>query len=396
LFLPIGDTPNPKFTPWVNYALLAANIGVFLLLIPEMSAKADASSPLLAQYIDALVSERGVSLDRVRQMLGTITAYDLVVWDHGYRPIAPSLVDALTAMFLHGGWSHLLGNMLFLWIYGDNVEHHLGRWQYLLFYIGAGVLAALGDGMLRPGSAIPSVGASGAISGVLGAYFLWFPQNRVRVFVFLFPFIMRTVEIPARWVLGAYVLFDNVMPLLFSGGSGAVSHGAHLGGFAAGVTAAWLWSRALDRPEAEVLEYQRFDQAVDDPVAAFHEALGSGWLDRAASIFFSLPRATTEERINGDAKLDLANGLEADGNLRASYRVLERVMDEHRGDRVGGEARTAAGRLLLAFGMPVEAFQLLQQAARMPLDVDTRAEANELAREARSRLRVVPADGWFR
>ena len=203
MIIPIGDTPNPRFTPWVNYALIAANVVVFLLFLPDMAARADLSDPVLKAYIDTIVRERGGLLANLSDIAAHVSAYDLVVFQHGYRPTSPSLIDALTSMFLHGGWAHLAGNMLFLWIYGDNVEHRMGRWQYAVFYIGVGIAGALGDGLLRSQSGIPTVGASGAISGVLGAYFLWFPANRVRLFVFLFPFLMRTFEVPARWVLGA-------------------------------------------------------------------------------------------------------------------------------------------------------------------------------------------------
>jgi len=395
VFLPIGDTPNPRFTPWVNYALIVTNVVVFLVFLPEMGVGAGLADPVLREYLDAIGKARGLLPADLRLLASSVSEYDLLVFEHGYRPIAPSLLDAVSAMFLHAGWSHLLGNMLFLWIYGDNVEHHLGRWQYLLFYLVAGIAGALGDGMLRPDSPIPTVGASGAISGVLGAYFLWFPANRVRIFVFFFPFIMRTIEVGARWVIGFYILIDNILPLVVSGGAGQVSYGAHLGGFSVGLLAAFLWTRVLDRPEPGVRDYRRFGGPSEDPVTAFREALASGWYERAASLFTRLPGHVTEERIRVDDKLDLAAGLESEGHDRAALNVLERVIREHHHGAEAGEARVAAARLLLGFELPVEAWQVLRQAMTLPLQADVAAEAAELERQIRARLRVVPADGWW-
>ena len=139
-------------------------------------------------------------------------------------------------MFMHGGWMHLAGNMLFLWIYGDNVEHRLGHVGYLVAYLAAGLAATLFFAMFVPNSQIPMLGASGAISGVLGFYFLWFPRNRIKVFVFLFPLLMTTLLIPSRIVLGVYLVIDNILPFLTRPVEGSgVAHGAHIGGFLAGL-----------------------------------------------------------------------------------------------------------------------------------------------------------------
>ena len=222
MFIPIGDSPNPKGTPWVTWTLIAVNIAVFLLLLPTSWSPADPNDPAFREYLRLLVDggrlPAGVSLEAVAR---SISGYDLVIFDYGFRPGAPTLLTMFTCMFLHGGWQHIFGNMLFLWIYGDNVEHRLGRLGFLCVYLGTGLAATIVDGLLRWGSAIPTVGASGAISGILGAYFLWFPRNRVKVFVFLFPFLMTTIAIPARIVLGIYLVLDNLLPFfLASGGSG--------------------------------------------------------------------------------------------------------------------------------------------------------------------------------
>jgi len=164
-------------------------VGVFVVLFPLGHQAAGLDDPALGDYLAMLAREQGVRPDLLKRLAlaGEISAYDLVVYHYGFKPARPSPLDMLSSMFLHGGLLHLLGNMLFLWIYGDNVEHRLGRLGFLAAYLGTGVAASLGDGLIRMGSSIPSVGASGAISGVLGLYFLWFPRNRVRVWIFLFP-----------------------------------------------------------------------------------------------------------------------------------------------------------------------------------------------------------------
>ena len=147
-------------------------------------------------------------------VLRQLSAYDLFLRHWGYRPAEPSLLALFTSMFLHGGWLHLIGNMLFLWIYGDNVEHRLGRLGYLAAYLLTGMLAAVVYGLFVRGAAgyTPMVGASGAISGVLGFYFLWFPRNRVRLLVLFIPFIF-TWQVSARLVLAFYLHHREPAPL---------------------------------------------------------------------------------------------------------------------------------------------------------------------------------------
>ena len=246
MFLPLSDAPNPQRVPWMTYALIAANVAVFVLFnIPLGTTPASRADPRLAEYVAAIREALPPDVP-LAEAIGQITAYDLFVFEHGFRPAAAEGIDLLTSMFLHGGFMHLFGNMLFLWIYGDNVEYRLGRLRYLLAYLATGVAATLFFTLLSPGSTLPLVGASGAISGVLGFYFLWFPLNVVRVLVFLFPILMRVFEIPARIVLGVYLVWDNIVPLLITAGQGGggVAHGAHIGGFVAGLAGAWVIDRA--------------------------------------------------------------------------------------------------------------------------------------------------------
>ncbi len=145
--------------------------------------------------------------------------------------VIPAWATLLTSMFLHGGFMHLAGNMLYLWIFGDNVEEVMGRGRFLVFYLLCGVAAGLTQALLDPGSKIPMVGASGAISGVLGAYFLLFPRANVKVLMFPFGLVF----VPALIVLGLWFLLQLLDGLRGPSGEGGVAFWAHVGGFVAGM-----------------------------------------------------------------------------------------------------------------------------------------------------------------
>ncbi len=259
MFLPLGDNPNSEQTPYVTYILIATNVLIFLLIaLPLTQAKPELSDPALKEYIDILGIPGNAHLQAV---LSQLSAYDLFIFRFGFRPAEASLLDLFTSMFLHAGWMHLAGNMLFLWIFGDNVEHRLGHINFFFGYIGTGLIATLFFSMFASKTQIPLVGASGAISGVLGSYFIWFPRNKVKVFIFLFPIIMTTMMIPARVVLGFYLVLDNLLPFILKGSSGSgVAHGAHIGGFLAGMFLAYV----LDRFPA-VIKRQKVRTALHDP-----------------------------------------------------------------------------------------------------------------------------------
>jgi len=158
----------------------------------------------------------------------------------GQAELAPNLVvvppaaTILTSMFLHGGFMHLAGNMLYLWIFGDNIEDRMGHGRYILFYLVCGVAAVFAQVLPEPDARIPMIGASGAISGVLGAYLLLFPHARVLVAV-PFGFIIQMIRLPAVWVLGLWFGIQLVSSLLAEQGEGGVAFRAHLGGFIAGL-----------------------------------------------------------------------------------------------------------------------------------------------------------------
>lgn len=217
--IPLRDD-NPVYaTPVVTWALVASCVLVFLWQIS--------------------LSDAG--FHRVVFTLGVIPA---VLLGNAQLPpeiavVSPS-VTMLTSMFLHGGWLHLAGNMLYLWIFGDNIEDRMGRLRFLLFYLACGIAAVLAQALPEPEGRTPMIGASGAISGVLGAYLLLFPRARVLVLVPL-GFILKAIRLPAVWVLGLWFFVQLVSSLLAPAGEGGVAFRAHLGGFVAGLAFAPLF-----------------------------------------------------------------------------------------------------------------------------------------------------------
>ncbi|TDI45726.1 MAG: rhomboid family intramembrane serine protease [Acidobacteria bacterium] len=392
MFLPIGDSPNPPGKPWVTYGLIAVNVLVFLFLLPLSRQAPDVADPEFAAYVSTMVQEHGLDINQARLLVHTVTAYDLFTFRHGFKPGDPHLIDLLTSMFLHGGFLHLLGNILFLWIYGDNVEHRLGRMGYLLAYLATGAAACGGDALLRMDSLVPSVGASGAISGVLGLYFVWFPHNRVRVWIFLFPFIMNVVEFPARVVIGIFIVLQNILPALFAAGNSGVSHGAHLGGFVAGFGVAVALDRlVLARPEKAVrrrkkrgISFAPETRAAQHPPAdvpdldsGMTRSLAHGDWEKAAQLYFSLPRGQSRRTISADTKNRLGEELASRGHPRAALAAFQRALSDHpTGTHRARSHLGAAGVLMGEMGNPTGAYQHLYAA----LEEDPSASETTTAR----------------
>lgn len=379
MILPLSDAPNPRGLPAVTYTLIAINVAIYLLFtLPLSRQSVDRRDPELGAYVMAVRESlpRGVPLEAVLQH---VSAYDLFVFRHGFRPAAPQLADLLTSIFLHGGFMHLFGNMLFLWIYGDNVEHRLGRLRYLLWYIATGVAATLFYALFAPGSRLPLVGASGAISGVLGFYFLWFPRNTVRMFVFLFPLFMNVVQVPARIVLGFYLLIDNLLPFVFSAGraGGGVAHGAHIGGFLAGLAVAWLMDRR------EVAATPRAFRASAGPTAlsptrALAGLISEGRFQEAARTYFGIDADRTRLLLPPADSLAMAAWLARNGQAEAALTVFRRhLRDYPRGPGVA-EAHLGAGLIQLdVLGQAAPAYQHFLEAleSNPTPEVATRARA---------------------
>ncbi|MBA3345834.1 MAG: rhomboid family intramembrane serine protease [Gemmatimonadales bacterium] len=221
---PYRDDNPTLATPAVTMVLIGLNVVSWVLL------QGMGTEPVLSQSVCELGLIPGEILGRVPEgytlPLSESTACVLGVERSWYTP--------LTSMFMHGGWFHLIGNMWFLWLFGNNVEDSMGRARYLLFYILAGLAAAAAQTYVNPSSVIPMVGASGAISGVMGAYIVLYPRVRVHMLVILGFFITR-IAVPAFLMLGYWFLLQILggLPTL-SDETGGVAFWAHAGGFAAG------------------------------------------------------------------------------------------------------------------------------------------------------------------
>jgi membrane associated rhomboid family serine protease len=382
MFLPIGDAPNPKGVPIVTYALIAVNVAAFLLLnVPLDSRRADVRSPEFREYVEVMARELEGRVD-VRQLVARTSAYDLFSFEHGYRPASPQLPDLVTCMFLHGSFMHLFGNMLFLWIYGDNVERRLGPFAYLLWYLATGVAATLTHALMFSSSEMPLVGASGAISGVLGFYFVWFPRNVVRMLAFLPPFLLQVFEIQARWVLGMYLVVDNLLPIFVSA-QGGVAHGAHIGGFLAGGLAAWL----MERRGAQA-QPVRFPAQASAPSGAevVRLALASGRHAEAAEAYFALPPADARGLLAADEAVSLAGWLRTHGHSDAALTLLRRVVRDLPQGRGLAEVYAALGVILLEdLREPTAAYQYLLSA----LELGPRPEVEAMVRAALQRIETL-------
>jgi membrane associated rhomboid family serine protease len=382
MFLPLGDAPNPGSRPWVTYALIALNVAVFVLVtLPLSVERPSASDPAVAAYLRAIADQLPprVSLEEVYRQL---TRYDLFVFANGYRPADPSLVTLGQSMFLHSGFAHLFGNMLFLWIYGDNVEHRLGGVPYLAWYLTTGAAATLFHSAFNSASNVPLIGASGAISGVLGFYFLWFPHNVVRVWVFLFPFVMNVIQVPARIVLGFYLLLDNLLPfLLTSGAGGGVAYGAHIGGFVAGLGIAWVTDLGATRSRPTGFSGERRSDRADGVTVRdlVRQALGDRRYEDAARRYFAYPAETTRRWLSPAESLDLARWLDANGHEAAALTLYQRQLRDFPAGPGAAEAHLGAGLLQLQrFRQPTAAYQHFVDALDLGGDPTTVAAARDI------------------
>jgi hypothetical protein len=212
--IPLKDKNPTHRVPVVNIALIVANTAIFLY---EVSL-----GPRIGQFFltfGVVPSDIVESFTSGRFRIGAVFPF-------------------FTSMFLHGGWLHLAGNMLYLWVFGDNVEDKLGHGRYLVFYVVCGLAASLLHVFIAPSSSMPTVGASGAISGILGAYLLMFPRARVVTVIPIF-FFLQVAELPALVVLGFWFVmqfFSGLISLGYeTGGMGGVAWWAHVGGFVAGL-----------------------------------------------------------------------------------------------------------------------------------------------------------------
>jgi len=239
---PIGDENEPGHgLAWVTASLIGLNLAVFVLL---QGLGADNA---FTTGWSAVPLEIATGTDIVMAIPITVDGQEyLVPQAPGPAPIQLTL---LSSMFMHGGWLHLAGNMLFLWVFGDNVEHRAGAIQFAAIYLATGVVGSLAQIWSDPTSPIPTLGASGAISGVLGAYLVLFPRNRVTVFVFRF-----VTQVPALAAIGLWIVFQLISgfgaAVVSTDTVGGVAYLAHIGGFAAGLLAGFLLRALPSAPSA--------------------------------------------------------------------------------------------------------------------------------------------------
>jgi membrane associated rhomboid family serine protease len=231
------DNSDRTITPVVNYAIIAINILVFVFL-QGLGSNQQFTYAFSTVPLEILTGHDVVTQTQV--MLDPVSGQRILVPGLGETPFSVYLT-LLTSMFMHGGIAHIAGNMLFLWIFGDNIEDRLGHVRYLIFYLVCGILASLAHVFITAALAggdessliVPSLGASGAISGVLGGYILLHPTRRVTVLLFRF-----LTDVPAYVAIGIWFAFQLISGLGMLGGgsqSGGVAYAAHVGGFVAGL-----------------------------------------------------------------------------------------------------------------------------------------------------------------
>jgi membrane associated rhomboid family serine protease len=234
MLFPIGDDNRDRtITPYINYLLILINILVFVFL-QNLGNNEKFTYEFSTVPAEIITGKDIVSQDQSYENPSTGERYTIP--GLGVTPISV-YITLLTSIFMHGSIAHIFGNMLFLWIFGDNIENKIGHFRYLIFYLICGILASLAhvySTLLMNGDLlIPTLGASGAISGVLGAYLLLYPKKRVSVIMFYF-----LTDLPAIAVIGLWFLFQIISGLgLLGGGAqgGGVAYGAHVGGFIAGM-----------------------------------------------------------------------------------------------------------------------------------------------------------------
>lgn len=212
--IPLSDENPTRRTPIANWLLIAINVIVFMY---EIS--------LPTRQLDRLIASLGVTPTLVLRAIANPSHSQISTWE-----------TLITSQFLHAGWLHLIGNMLYLWVFGDNIEDILGHFAYVLFYLFSGVAAGVAQSVIQGPNNIPSIGASGAIAGVLGAYLVLYPFARVSTLIPIF-FFATMAQIPAIILIGWWFVqqFLYGIATLSETASGGVAFWAHIGGFVAGV-----------------------------------------------------------------------------------------------------------------------------------------------------------------
>jgi membrane associated rhomboid family serine protease len=248
--IPYRDENPTYLTPYFTGGLIALNVLVWVVV------QGFGMRPALVESVCRLGLIPG-------ELLGTVAPGSGIELAPGVRCLieaSPQYHTLVTSMFLHGGWLHLIGNMVFLWVFGNNIEDAMGHGRFLVFYLICGIAAAGAQIAVDPASAVPMVGASGAISGVLGGYLLLYPRVRVHTLVFL-GILVTTIDLPAYVLLGYWIVLQVLggLPSLAGVGGGGVAFFAHIGGFVAGMLLIKLFARPefLDRRPIHPAQYRR-------------------------------------------------------------------------------------------------------------------------------------------
>jgi membrane associated rhomboid family serine protease len=274
MVIPLGDLHPTRIVPVVTYALIAINVVVYLLQVEsgDRITWAFACTPWEVTHgedIDAPV-QRPPSVVRVQDPRDP-TGRRVLELEQRTRPIPnaptpiPFWMTMFTAMFLHGSPMHLIGNMLYLWIVGDNVEEVLGSVRYIIVYLACGLMGALAQIVANPDSVVPTLGASGAIAGIMGAYVVWFPHNQIRVLVFRFITVLPAVVVIGGWIILQIWLGAGTLGKIDE--SGGVAYLAHVGGALTGIVVAILFYDRAQYVKQREFQEQGWSSYPDDDYA---------------------------------------------------------------------------------------------------------------------------------
>jgi membrane associated rhomboid family serine protease len=243
MVFPLGDLQRTQIVPVVTYTLIGLNVLVFLV------QQQQGDEFTLAYAATPYEITHNEDLDEPLEKIERVPVRDIfgegVHWEERreVRPHVPTPIPVrltlLTSLFLHGSWMHLLGNMLYLWIVGDNVEEVLGGFRYLIVYLACGLVGSLFQVVAGPDSLIPTLGASGAIAGIMGAYVIWFPHNQIRVLLFRFITVLPAVLVIGGWI--ALQVWLGAGSISRIGEAGGVAYLAHVGGALTGIVVAFLF-----------------------------------------------------------------------------------------------------------------------------------------------------------
>jgi len=252
--LPLKDDNPTVRTAWVTIVLIALNLAVFVFvqgMADPQNTERDITLELAAIPCEVVTGDGLTELEigELYKRGGNDTACDLDTTGSPRYPNKPERLAVIFSMFMHGGWMHLIGNIWFLWLFGNNIEDHLGKVRYLVFYLAGGIAATIAHIAVQPDSIVPVVGASGAVAAAMGAYAVWFPNAPIRTFVFVVLW-----RIKAKWWLAFWLVTQ-----FFVGADSQVAWMAHVGGFVFGAIVAFFIRRSPAAQKRAFTDTYQFD-----------------------------------------------------------------------------------------------------------------------------------------